>query len=237
MPSSITSDGVTLARLITAEFPSELVVDVGCGSGAVAIGVAATNPATRVFAIDIDEEACAEAREACRAVEVEARVEVRCADALRTCLPTQATVCCNPPLLPGEPGFAVIFEEEEKLFWHALVDCVFKPDIRARHLILHVFSFHGIRQRTGKWPSVWEVAATHDLRVTLVHKRRRLVGDTSSVRKRLVDVASHFPEGEIEVDGRLCSLREAVKLGRKTLAAVPLAVYSTFLTLSHSYPD
>lgn len=93
------TDGVLLGAL--AETPPRVVaprvLDIGTGTGLVALMVAQRFPGARVLAVEIDPGAAAQARDNCLASPFADRVEVVEADA--NALPPAARdlVVCNPP--------------------------------------------------------------------------------------------------------------------------------------------
>ncbi|WP_420631569.1 peptide chain release factor N(5)-glutamine methyltransferase [Candidatus Leptofilum sp.] len=82
------------------------IVDVGTGSGNIAISLALELPQSRVFALDISPEATARAQAHVTLYELEERVSVLCGDLFaplaRTGLENQVDiVVCNPPYIPS----------------------------------------------------------------------------------------------------------------------------------------
>jgi len=98
--------------------PAPVVVDVGTGSGCVALSIAAERPDAVVYAIDVSPAALAVARENTRRLGLEGRVEMRQGDLLAPVADLQGRVdlvASNPPYVdPGElPGLAPEVRDHE----------------------------------------------------------------------------------------------------------------------------
>jgi release factor glutamine methyltransferase len=89
-----------LERLRGIESPR--VLDVGVGSGAIALAIAEEDPRVRVVAVDRSPEALAVARDNLAASVVDGRVELREADLLRGIPGTFDLVVSNPPYVAPE---------------------------------------------------------------------------------------------------------------------------------------
>lgn len=92
-----------LARLQGLESP--LVLDVGTGSGAIALALAAEHPGARVLAVDASEDALAVARDNAAASGLAARVTFARADVSQGLSPAPGPfdlVVSNPPYVPEE---------------------------------------------------------------------------------------------------------------------------------------
>jgi len=98
--------------------PAPVVVDVGTGSGCVALSIAAERPDAVVYAIDTSPAALAVARENVRRLGLEGHVEMRQGDLLAPVVGLQGQVdlvASNPPYVdPGElPGLAPEVRDHE----------------------------------------------------------------------------------------------------------------------------
>ncbi len=94
------------------ENPAATVVDVGTGSGCLAVSVAAALPAARVLAIDASPEALSVARDNMRLHGVAERIECFCGDllsALETSLPMNGAdvIFSNPPYIAESDWMAL----------------------------------------------------------------------------------------------------------------------------------
>jgi release factor glutamine methyltransferase len=85
---------------------SLMIVDVGTGSGNIAVSLALELPHSRVFALDISPEAVAQAQHHVEAYKLQDRVSVRCGDLFAPVAGEGLTeavdiVVCNPPYIPS----------------------------------------------------------------------------------------------------------------------------------------
>jgi release factor glutamine methyltransferase len=100
-------DTETLVEAVLAEVPASepgpiFVADVGCGSGAVGLAIAAARPAVRVFAIDVDETALRVTRANVARLGLQDRVAVL-GGSLLAPIPAARVVdwlASNPPYIP-----------------------------------------------------------------------------------------------------------------------------------------
>jgi len=138
-------------------------------------------------------------------------------------------LCCNPPLIPGETGWAAVADHGgwEAPFWYRLIShCA---EAGARELFLHVFELHGIWQRTGKWPSIAEIADASRYSMECVYRGVRDVSSTSQVRIHLLELADLFPLGLILTGG---VARELRSIGtRRDLQYIPMELPHAVLRL------
>ncbi len=74
-------------------------LDLGCGSGAIALALALEHPGARVVAADVSPQAVALARSNARQHGLEGRVEFLCGDLLAPLRPARqfSAIACNPP--------------------------------------------------------------------------------------------------------------------------------------------
>ncbi len=101
-------DTETLVEAVLAEVPASepgpiFVADVGCGSGAVGLAIAAARPAVRVFAIDVDETALRVTRANVARLGLQDRVAVL-GGSLLAPIPAARVVdwlASNPPYIPA----------------------------------------------------------------------------------------------------------------------------------------
>ncbi len=79
------------------------VLDLGCGSGAIAISIAHEEPSARVTAVDIDRDALMTTRRNARAHGVGGRLHIARSDFLSAFAPGDhfEAVVCNPPYIPS----------------------------------------------------------------------------------------------------------------------------------------
>ena len=77
------------------------ILDVGTGSGAIALALADEVPGARVVAVDLSEDALALARENLARMDVDGRVELRRGDLLAGVVGPFDLVVSNPPYVPA----------------------------------------------------------------------------------------------------------------------------------------
>ena len=99
-PRAASEQLVVSAREVLGDRPA-CVVDVGTGSGALAIAIASALPNAFVWATDTSPEAVALARENARRHGLEDRVAVRCGDLLEPVTGAVDLVVANLPYLPA----------------------------------------------------------------------------------------------------------------------------------------
>lgn len=195
-----TGDAQILADVLRKDLrPRFFLLDIGCGDGLVAISVAARRTDVDILGVDIDTISCAAARDNIKRVQITDRVGIICADVFKTKLPTSDAVCCNPPLLPDERGFFAEEQTTQYLFWKALIEKISTEEI-AQLVYLHLFDFHGINHRSGRLPSLQEVAKTTGFSVATMYRGVRKIGENSRIRRNLTQLVDYFPEGTLLVD-------------------------------------
>ncbi|MGM9745422.1 MAG: tRNA1(Val) (adenine(37)-N6)-methyltransferase [Paludibacteraceae bacterium] len=93
------TDGVLLGAWCTID-GARHILDIGTGTGLIALMVAQRNPQARIDAIDIDADAVQQAHENCAASPFGGRIRMWQADARTFAAPdgtTYDTIVCNPP--------------------------------------------------------------------------------------------------------------------------------------------
>lgn len=100
-------DTETLVDVVLARIPEDTespvyVADIGCGSGAVGLAIAAARPSVRLYAVDLDDVALAVTRENVGALGLSERVGVLKGDLLEAIPAGRAIdwVVSNPPYIP-----------------------------------------------------------------------------------------------------------------------------------------
>ena len=90
-----------LEFLASRDHPHAL--DLGCGSGAIAISIAHEEPSARVTAVDIDRDALMTTRRNARVLGVGGRLNIARSDLLSAFAPGDhfQAVVCNPPYIPS----------------------------------------------------------------------------------------------------------------------------------------
>lgn len=111
------------ALALIATLPDPLVIDIGCGSGNLALAIATLHPAARVFATDITAPASETARRNAARLGLEARVRVMQGDMFAPLAGLALEgrvdlVVCNPPYistgrLDGERRHLLVREPRE----------------------------------------------------------------------------------------------------------------------------
>ena len=104
---TFSSDGLdlgtqVLARSATPAPASHRVLDLGCGWGPIAVGLARTLPAARVDAVDVNDRALALTRENARAADVSDRVHAARPEALDLPADGYDEIWSNPPIRIGK---------------------------------------------------------------------------------------------------------------------------------------
>lgn len=104
VPRPETEDLAWAARRFWSSRPPGLVADVGTGGGCLALGLAAWNPAVRVFAVDRDPQALSLAAENCALVGCREQVGLVLGDLLNavSCAPQFSLVLANLPYVAPE---------------------------------------------------------------------------------------------------------------------------------------
>lgn len=101
------ADTEALVEAVLARLPADaeaFVADVGCGTGAVGLAIAAARPNVRVYAIDLADAAIANTRANVAALGLEKRVAVLQGDLLRAVPPHRPIdiIVSNPPYIATE---------------------------------------------------------------------------------------------------------------------------------------
>jgi tRNA1Val (adenine37-N6)-methyltransferase len=123
-------DSVLLGSWITVEGSEKNVLDIGAGTGLLALMMAQRNPDARIFAVEIDDDACLQASENISSSGWSERITVAHAD-IKTCTLDYKNfdlIICNPPyfekslLSPdSKRNFA---RHTDTLSFPDLIDCV-----------------------------------------------------------------------------------------------------------------
>ena len=103
------------ALALFRERPPRVIIDVGTGSGCLAVSLAAEFPEARVVATDISMEALAIARRNAAANGLEARIDFRLADLLDAVTDSADLIVSNPPYVASgdAPGLVPEVREHE----------------------------------------------------------------------------------------------------------------------------
>lgn len=192
-------DAQILADILCKDLQPGILLDIGCGDGLVATGVARRRTDVSVLGIEIDTIKYTIAQNNIENTKMTDRVHLICADVFKTKLPISNAICCNPPLLPDECGFLVDEQTTQNLFWKALIEKISTEGI-SQLIYLHLFDFHGINHRTGALPCVEEIASTTGFSVATLYRGIRQIGENSRVRYNLPQLVDYFPEGTVIVD-------------------------------------
>lgn len=192
-------DAQILANILCEDLKPGTLIDIGCGDGLIAINVAGRRRDINVLGIDIDAISCAIAQDNLEQAEIKDRVQIICADVFKTQLPSSEAICCNPPLLPNEHGFLIGEQLTQNLFWKTLIEKVDTEGISPL-IYLHLFDFHGINHRSGRLPSLQEVAKITGFSVVTLYRGVRKIGESSRIRHNLPQLVNYFPEGTMIVD-------------------------------------
>ena len=194
-------DARSLAAAVIAGASGGPALDIGCGEGGVSLAVLAARPDVSILGVDIAPEQCRRAETVAARRGLGARFRSVRGSVFAVPLPPTRHFFTNPPLLPGEPGFFHTSPDGTRdLFWAALIRLLATRE-RTFQLWIHLFDFHGVERRTGRYPSLREVADQEGLGFDLVHRGLREAGRHSTIAGALPALRRVFPEGEIVVDG------------------------------------
>jgi tRNA1Val (adenine37-N6)-methyltransferase len=79
------------------------MLDVGTGTGLLALMIAQKNPQLRIYAVDIDAEACIQAKENINAAGIQHRIDIIHGDVLKLATEQKYEfIVCNPPFYENE---------------------------------------------------------------------------------------------------------------------------------------
>lgn len=103
VPRPDTEALVIAALALLPEAATSFVADIGCGSGAIGLSIAAARPAVRVYAVDLSDDAIACTRTNVAALGLAERVAVLRGDLLDPIPPNRPIdlVVSNPPYIPS----------------------------------------------------------------------------------------------------------------------------------------
>jgi len=104
---------VEQALRLFRESPPEQIIDVGTGSGCLAVSLATEFPAARVIATDISDAALAVARRNAARHRVDSRIDFRCTDLLDGVEARAALIVSNPPYVASKVAPALMPEVRE----------------------------------------------------------------------------------------------------------------------------
>jgi SAM-dependent methyltransferase len=187
-------DARVLAAVVASGAPSGLVLDVGCGSGAVAHVALRARPDFDVIGIDVSASRCRDAERRAASTGLSDRFRTVAGSTFEVDLPRSLTVVANPPMLPTEPAFAFVAAEgRRELFWMRLLATVSGWD-RPVQLWLHLFDFQGVGAPSGESPTISQIAESDGFSVGIAHRCWRALAPTSSVTKALPALRRAFPK-------------------------------------------
>ncbi|MEK7617474.1 MAG: methyltransferase [Patescibacteria group bacterium] len=224
-------DSEILADALCKDLKPGTLLDIGCGEGFIAIDIAKRRPDINILGIDVDTVKCAAAQINIENAKITDRVQIMCADVFKTHLPISDAICCNPPLLPAEQGFFTDEGISQNLFWKILVEKIHTEEVSPL-IYLHLFDFHGINHRTGKLPSLEEVASTTGFSMAILYRGIRQIGENSRVRYNLPELADYFPEGSVIVDDSEVLMYTLSNIYINTVAN--LSIHQSIIRLSRS---
>lgn len=203
--ASRSDDARVLAMVVGSAAPPGLLLDVGCGSGSVALAILRARPDIGIVGIDVSARRCREAERRASAIGVAPRFRTISGSAFEVDLPRLPSVVANPPMLPTEPGFAFPTTRGARdLFWMRLLSTVSTWE-RPVQVWLHLFDFQGVGAPSGDFPTLGEVAGSYGFSVSFAHRGWRALAPTSSVTKALPALRRVFP------DGRICTGRSVTR--------------------------
>ncbi len=197
-----THDAVQLARIVSSSVAPGPVLDVGCGTGGVAIPLLRARPDVTVTGVDVSSARGALATERAVLYGVAGRFRLVLGDVFAASLPAARSVVANPPRLPTAAGLSVPSRRgDEELFGTRLVrHLAARPDVA--DIWLHLFDFHGVGRRSGRFPTIEEVAASEGYEVSYPHRGWRACGPDSAIRGAIPALRRLFPEGRAVIAGQ-----------------------------------
>lgn len=218
-----TDDARVLAAVVASGAPSGLLLDVGCGSGAVAHAVLRARPDVDVIGIDVSASRCRDAERRAASTGLSDRFRSVAGSAFEVDLPRSPTVVANPPMLRTEPGFAFVTAGgRRELFWMRLLATVSGWD-RPVQPWFHLFDFQGVGAPSGEFPTISLVAESNGFIVGIAHRCWRALAPTSSVTKALPALRRAFPEGRACVGGTVSRLAD-LEVDRTEPLSIPHSI-------------
>lgn len=223
-------DAQILADVLCKDLRPGTLLDIGCGTGLVAINVALKRADVSVLGIDIDTISCASALDNIKHANLTDRVQIVCADVFKIQLPISDAVCCNAPLLPAEQGFLIGEQINQNLFWNTLIEKISDDNV-SPFIYLHLFDLHGINHRTGELPCLEEIANSTGFSFATLYRGVRQIGENSRIRYNLPQLANYFPEGTVIVDNLEVPMYKFSSI--LTNNTGNLSIYQSIVRLSH----
>lgn len=216
-------DARMLARVIALSARPGRMLDVGCGTGSVALAVLQARPDIGIVGVDVSAVRCLEAERHAIALGLGRRFRAIVGSAFEVDLPKLPSIVANPPMLPTEPGFTFPTRDRgRELFWMRLLATVSAWN-RPVELWLHLFDYQVMGGPAGDYPSVAELAAEHGFSAGAVHRGWRSVGRTSSIAKALPALRRLFPAALISVGGSIVRLAD-VEPGTTAPLSIPHSI-------------
>lgn len=172
------------------------VLDIGAGDGELLVCLAGLGSTAHLLGIELDETRRTRAEERLAASAPPGGYRVLAGDATRQPIPRADLACVNPPMLPGELGFADA--RARSLFWQTILRRLAHERF-ADVLLLHLFGFHGITGPTGPFEPLTSVVDDCLLDAACIYAGRRRIAEHSRIRTALPALRRCFPAGTIYV--------------------------------------
>jgi len=192
--------GLALTELVTFDSPTDKVLDIGTGSGVIAVGIACKN-CSSIYAVDISATECNLAlRNVLRNSKDKSISVVRGNLASAFIVNAFAVVISNPPQLPTNDSNADVRDFAGPTGYEA-IDMISSQSknclIVGGKLWLYVLGFLGVEERTGEFPSLFERLRSTGFEPHVVCRLRRRISQSSRVWNVISLIRALYPLSDL----------------------------------------